>query len=160
MLFEGWDEAKIVAMLPEAPRDPVLIAAHWRSGHPECDKDALTVVAVGTMRDARKAYELAFGKLTKTPKFGATMTKALEMRLKGLDFLARLHGHMRQDDAPSAPGQITNNVINLAIEADPELVLRIADSVREVAPPKVQIRLRKKEQVAIETTAKKTDAAA
>jgi hypothetical protein len=160
LLLSGYKAAEIIETLPECPRDGIMLDAHYYAGHPTADREALTVVAVGVMRDAREAYSIALAKFSNNEKYGPALTKSMELKLRGVAFLAQLHGHLRPDESgDKRPLQITNNQINMAIEADDGLLTRIAETVLEAPKPKVQIRLRKK-QDAIETTAKKADARA
>jgi hypothetical protein len=142
MLLEGWNEAQIIETLPDAPRDPLAIAAHWRAGHADFDKAALTVVVISTMRDSRFFRTKALEEIKDGHwRFGGLATKCIEQSIKAVELMARLNGHMNgQSDAPPV---ITKNTFNIALAADPEVTYRIAKAMVDKAE-QVKVEVRKK----------------
>lgn len=176
MFLLGYKADDIVDTLPEAPRRPSEIQAHLVAGHVDTDKQALKVTLIGYIQDAKAmddkiaAYiedpASAMGdpnhnRTTQYERFGfindnklfAWRMKAMDLRLKAVEMIAKLEGHLQS--AKGQPldqlGHVTNNTLLLVQAGDPEIAERIARTILD----NKGYEIRKTEPKAIEVQAKK-----
>lgn len=175
MFLLGYKADQIVETLPEAPRHPSVIQGHLVAGHVDTDKQALKVTLIGYIQDAKAmddkiaAYiedpATAMGgiKTTQYERFGfisdnklfSYRMKAMDLKLRAIEMIAKLEGHMRSDSGHPVDrlGHVSNNTLNVVIAGDEG----IAERVLRAAADKLGLDVQRRP--AIEVQAKKINAA-
>ena len=145
MFLLGYKADAIVETLPEAPRYPAQIQSHLIAGHVDTDKAALKTALIGYVQDAKsiddklvryienpqgdgddvKKYE-RFGYVSDNKLFSYRM-KAMDLKLRAVEMIAKLEGHMRQEVANplDRPGSVTNNTLNIVLAGDEGIAERV-----------------------------------
>jgi hypothetical protein len=167
MFLLGYKADAIVETLPEAPRYPMQVQAHLIAGHVDTDKAALRVTLIGYIQDAKElddklAHYLEFGNEGDDKKglerFGyvsdnklfSYRMKAMDLKLRAVEMIAKLEGHMRAETAHPLdnPNSVTHNTLMIVQAGDPEIAERMARvmleqkgyQIRKTEPKAIEIK--------------------
>lgn len=173
MFLLGYRADDIVEMMPEAPRRPMEVQAHLIAGHVDTDKSALITTLIGYTQDARDLDQKLIAYLkdpqensidgvrgierfgfVKDNKLFSYRMKAMDLKLRAVEMIAKLQGHMRADSGHlDNPGTITNNTLQLVVAGDPEIAERMARAILDTKGyevverrPAIEVEARKKKK--------------